>query len=283
MMMQQIVLSHFQTAPILQARRGSKTSVTVSPDLNLTTVEVAIGAEGVLFPGGERLTWEDAKKISRSENSCFVLKDTVLEKIRVFSEETNRLYSLMPTERAPTLLISGVPMHRIKDTDPHADTLNKIKTIAPIHGRALDTATGLGYTAIEAAKSAEQVITLERDVTVLEIARLNPWSRALFENARIAQMLGDSFEIVPTLERESFTRIVHDPPRFSLAGDLYSEEFYRQLYRVLKRGGRIFHYIGDLESKSGRNIARGVMERLGRAAFTRVIPQPAAFGVVAYK
>ena len=83
-------------------------------------------------------------------------------------------------------------------------------------------------------------------------------------------------------EDESFTCIIHDPPTFSLAGDLYSGEFYRQLHRRLRRKGRLFHYIGDLESRSGRNVARGVVRRLQEAGFARVVRRPRAFGVVAY-
>jgi len=163
------------------------------------------------------------------------------------------------------------------------DTLKKVATLAPIVGRVLDTATGLGYTAIEAAKTAEQVVTIELDPGAQEIAQLNPWSRALFDNPKISQIMGDAFEIVPTFEDNSFSRILHDPPVFSLAGELYSGAFYRQLFRILQRGGRLFHYIGDLNSKSSGTIAKGVIRRLQEAGFTRVVRRPEAFGVVAYK
>jgi predicted methyltransferase len=52
---------------------------------------------------------------------------------------------------------------------------------------------------------------------------------------------------------------------------------------VLKRKGRLFHYIGDLESRSGRNVARGVVRRLQDAGFSRIARKPGAFGVAAYK
>jgi hypothetical protein len=95
--------------------------------------------------------------------------------------------------------------------------------------------------------------------------------------------MGDSFEEIEKLDSGTFARIIHDPPAFSLAGDLYSGEFYRELFRVLGRGGRLFHYIGDLESKSGRNVARGAARRLAEAGFSRVVRRPEAFGLVAYK
>jgi predicted methyltransferase len=189
----------------------------------------------------------------------------------------------MPTGRAPTLLISGIPMHRVKGIDPHRDTLQKIRTVAPITGRVLDTCTGLGYTAIEAAKTADQVVTIELDPTVLEVARLNPWSRQLFDQPKIQQIVGDAFDVIDTLGDGSFSRIIHDPPMFGLAGDLYSGHFYRDLFRVLQRKGRLFHYVGDLASRSGRNVVKGVSRRLGEAGFSRIVRKPQAFGVVAYK
>ncbi|MBA2678130.1 MAG: spermine synthase, partial [Ktedonobacteraceae bacterium] len=75
----------------------------------------------------------------------------------------------------------------------------------------------------------------------------------------------------------------HVPPVFNQAGELYSGVFYRELYRVLKRGGRLFHYIGDLNSKSSGTVTRGALKRLQEAGFKKVVRRPEAFGVVAYK
>ncbi|MGB8643921.1 MAG: methyltransferase [Anaerolineae bacterium] len=277
------VLSHYQVAPLLQARQQGRAAATSSLDLGLSQVEVTLTADSVLFPGEIRLTWGQLEQVARAENNCFLVGESSLDKIQRFSEETNRLYTLFPTGGAPTMLISGIPMHRIKDTDPHRDTLAKVKTIAPLTGRVLDTATGLGYTAVAAAATADAVITVELDPTASEIARLNPWSQALFDHPKIERRIGDSYDEIETFADGTFSRIIHDPPMFNLAGDLYSLDFYRQAWRVLKRGGRMFHYIGDLESKSGRNVVRGVLNRLQQAGFTRVVRHPEAFGVVAYK
>ncbi len=279
-----LVLSHVQVRPLLAARQADQPTATCSPDLGMSTVEVALEKEGVRFPNGVLVRWEDLEAIAADENGCFwVDEEGHIHRIQRFSEYTNRLYTLMPTRTAPTMLVSGIPMHRIKGIDPLRDTLLKIKTIAPVRGRVLDTATGLGYTAIEAAKTADEVITVELDPAVLEIARLNPWSQALFEVSRIKQVVGDVAEVIETFEDQTFDRIVHDPPAFSLAGELYGSAFYRQLHRVLKPGGRLFHYVGDPESKSGRTVTRGVLRRLREAGFRRVVQRPRAFGVVAYK
>lgn len=282
-MIEPIVLSYVQVEPLLKARQQGQTSIEVSPDLGLTTVNAKLTFEDVAFPSGESLDWRSVEKISKSEVNCFILEDSTIKPIQVFSEYTNRVCSLMPTRGAPSMLIAGFVMHRIKDIDPIQDTRRKIAAISPIVGRVLDTATGLGYTAIEASKTADEVITIELDPGVQEIARLNPWSRALFQNPKIHQLMGDAYEIVQTFEDESFSRIIHDPPTFSLAGELYSGAFYQQLFRVLKRGGRLFHYIGDPKSKASGGITKGALRRLHEAGFSRVVRRPEAYGAVAYK
>lgn len=278
-----IVLSYRQAQELLIARGSGDSVAEVSPDLGISIVSVSLTDEGVIFPQDDEVCWMKIEQIKKDEMHCFVVQNGEIQAIQVFSETTNRMCSLLPTKRTPTMLIAGFTMHRIVDIDPMQDTLKKIATIAPIMGRVLDTATGLGYTAIEAAKTADEVITIELDPGAQEIARNNPWSRALFTNPKIEQIMGDAFEIVPTFEDNYFTRIIHDPPIFSLAGELYSGLFYRDLYRVLRSGGRLFHYIGDLNSKSGGTVTRGVLRRLQEAGFTRIVKRPEAFGVVVYK
>lgn len=280
-----IVLSHYELKPLLKSHQQGHLSATapISPDLGLSTVQVGVSPEGVRFPTGDELDWPSIEEIVRSETKCFHLQGSTLTEIRVFSEVTGRVCSLYPTGGAPTMVIAGFPMHRIKGTDPHQDTLQKVRAAAPIVGHVLDTATGLGYTAIEAAHTASQITTIELDPASLEIASLNPWSQALFNNPKITQLLGNSFDLIQTFPDAHFTRIIHDPPTFSLAGELYSGEFYRHCYRALTRGGRLFHYIGNLKSGEGSQVSRGVVKRLKESGFTRIAPKPEAFGVVAYK
>jgi predicted methyltransferase len=278
-----IVLSHFEIAPLLKARQEGRTPATISPDLGLTTIEVALSPEGVTFPTGDELNWRAAEEIARSQTKCFHLQGSTLSEIRVFSDLTDRVCSLYPTGGCPTMVIGGFPMHRIKETDPHKDTLQKVRAAAPVVGNVLDTTTGLGYTAIEAARTASHVTTIELDPASLQVARLNPWSQPLFDNPKITQLIGNSFDAIQTFPDASFTRIIHDPPTFSLAGELYSGEFYRHCYRVLTRGGRLFHYTGNLKSGEGSQVSRGAIKRLKEAGFTRIVPKYEAFGVVAFK
>jgi uncharacterized protein len=281
--MKEVILSHFQAQELLDARKQGLQQIPVSLDLGRTCREVRLDEGAVYLKDDLMIGWERVVAMAESPSSCFVIEAEGYRTIQFYSEETERVYSLYPTVGAPSMLVSGIPMHRIKDTDPNKDTMEKIRVIKPMVGQVLDTATGLGYTAILAARTAEHVTTIELDPAVLEVCKLNPWSQELFDNPKITQMVGDSFDIVMGMEAGSFTRVVHDPPVISLAGDLYSSDFYRELYRVMRNHSRLFHYVGDPESKSGKNITGGVTRRLEQVGFRLVRRVPGAFGVVAEK
>lgn len=278
-----IVLSHYQARPLLDAREAGWSVVEISPDLNLTTVEVAVSPDGVTFPTGEWLSWSLVEEIAAETNKCFDVRDGAIQEIRVFSEETNWVRTLYPTTSAPTTLVSGMLMHRVLNSNPYHDTLQKIKAARPVDGRVLDTATGLGYTAIEAAKTASSVLTVELDPAALELARMNPWSQALFDDPVIQQRIGHTWDVVEELDDATFSCIIHDPPTISLGGDLYDGDFYEELFRVLKDGGRLFHYIGDPASHGIQTLEKGITARLRAAGFKKVVRKPRAFGVTAYK
>ena len=279
-----LVLSHVQAQPLLQARAAGLDQARCSPDLNRTVLTVTLTSRGVQFPQGPLVPWEVVESIAADENGCYTIgPDGTTDRIQAFSEVTGRLVTLYPTARAPTLLLSGVPMHRIKGVDPWEDTRRKLRALGKVKGRVLDTATGLGYTAIQLAATAQQVDTIELDPAVIAVAQKNPWSQELFTAPHIVRHQGDAYDIVADFPDGTFAAILHDPPAFSLAGHLYGADFYRELYRVLRSGGRLFHYVGDPQSKSGRNITRGVMDRLRQVGFRQIRPRPGAFGVVAHK
>jgi predicted methyltransferase len=66
--------------------------------------------------------------------------------------------------------------------------------------------------------------------------------------------------------------VLHDPPRFGIAGELYAQSFYDQLARVLRPRGSLFHYTGTPNRlTSGRDVPNEVAVRLRRAGFTTSI------------
>jgi len=278
-----LILSHFQVQPLLKLRASIPAKVEISTDLGLSKTHFTLAQEGLVLPDSESLTWSLLEEIAANPNSCFTWDGEKLGKAAFFSEQSGRVYSLYPTPAAPSMLVSGIPMHRIKGTTPDRDTQEKLKAAGIPHGAALDTCTGLGYTAIAAARTANRVLTIELDPAVLQLASLNPWSAELFNNPRIEQRLDDSSQVLEQLGNGAFSWILHDPPMLALAGELYGIDYYRQLFRLLRPGGRLFHYIGDPESTSGARVTRGVIQRLALAGFRDIQRRPRAFGVAALK
>src|SRR3712207_3710851 len=103
-----IVLSHYQAAPLLKARKAGDRSAVTSPDLGLTRVDVELTEEGVRFPDGAWVSWPSLEKTAKSDTKCFLVEeDGSVWDIQFFSETTSWVRSLMPTEGAPTMLVSG--------------------------------------------------------------------------------------------------------------------------------------------------------------------------------
>ena len=191
-------------------------------------------------------------------------------------------YKLVPTKDAPTIEISGIRMHVTKDMTPMKDTEKKIEVVMPLKGIVLDTCMGLGYTAILASKNADFVFTCEKDKNVIEVAMHNPWSAELFNNKKISIINTSVFEQIKLFKDGMFDAVVHDPPRLTLATELYSLEFYKEIFRVLKKRGKLYHYTGNPGGKN-RNIdlAGNAMNRLRKAGFSNV--KRAHYGVMAVK
>ena len=261
----------------------SKGEVRLNLDLRKTnrTFVVKVEEDKIVLPDGSEVEKEIIEKIAKDDGTVYFVKDGHVFKAAIAGEH---YYKLVPTV-PPTIEINGIRMHRTKDVNPLQDTLNKVNTVKPKEGETvLDTCMGLGYTAIEAAKRGAYVITVEKDKNVIELARINPWSRELFRGGKIQIIHGDVFEVVKRFNDGSFDVIIHDPPRFSLAGHLYSGEFYEELFRILKPGGRLFHYVGDPGKKYRRkDLQKGVMERLRRVGFIGVKRAKEALGIVARK
>jgi hypothetical protein len=195
------------------------------------------------------------------------------EKLQFYSDKTRRFYQLLPTKTIPTIRISGVPMHRFAKIDPLTDTLLKIKAARP-KGVVLDSCMGLGYTAIYSAKqkSVEKVFTFEKDENVLEVAKNNSASSELFTNKKIILENKDVRDAIIKFEDNFFDSIIHDPPTFPIAPELYSENFYKELFRVLKNDGRLWHYCpnpGKLKGK-GEAFKNSIKNKLSNAGFKAV-------------
>ncbi|MCX8189965.1 MAG: RsmD family RNA methyltransferase [Candidatus Diapherotrites archaeon] len=178
------------------------------------------------------------------------------------------VYKLLQTPDWPALMIDGILMHRIKGTSPKKDAEDKIALLKIRGGNVLDICTGLGYTAIIASHYADYVVTIEKDKEVIRIARKNPASEELFNSKKISLIEGDATKVIKKFQNEFFDYIIHDPPTFARAGELYSGSFYKELFRVLRYKGVLFHYTGlPCERYRKKSLRKGIIERLRAAGF----------------
>ena len=266
-----MILTHHQAKELLEAGKKGLKEAEISLDLYKNLSKVKIQNNEFIFPDNQKLNEFQLKKPIKDDNVCFLIRDNSLVKIHLFSDETNKFYKLVPTKDAPTIEISGIRMHATKDMTPMEDTKRKIESIAPIHGIVLDTCMGMGYTAIASSKLADFVMTCERDENVLEIAKYNPWSQELFNNKKISVLKTNVFDKIKVFKSQMFDVVIHDPPRLTLATELYSLEFYKQVFRVLKNNGKLYHYTGSPGSKFRHiNLIGNVSKRLKQAGFKSI-------------
>jgi uncharacterized protein len=178
------------------------------------------------------------------------------------------LIKLVPTDWGPpTFEIDGIKMLPTARVSPYADAERKVRLIQPRGRVVLDTCGGLGYFAAWCVHGqAAQVLSYEKNADVIWLRSLNPWSPALGGVLTLTQ--GDITEQITILPARSVDAILHDPPRFGIAGELYSQAFYDQLARVIRRRGRLFHYAGTPNRlTSQRNVPLEVARRLRHAGF----------------
>jgi len=277
-----MLIDSFEAEKILIAYNQGKKSVKVYFDLGFTEKNVNL-SKGKVEINNFTYDIEVIKKLAK--NPAVFLIEKKPKKIAFFDQA---YYKLEPLENAaPTIEIDGIRMHRTKNMTPLEDARKKIEMIdITANEYVLDICTGLGYTAIVSYRRNARVTTIEKDHNVIEIAEYNPYSADLFkgvEQEEIKLILEDAHLAIKSLDAESFDAILHDPPRFSFAGELYSEEFYKELFRVLRKNGRLLHYVGKPGSKyRGKDFVKGVQNRLSNVGF-RVKRTPDGESVLGYK
>jgi uncharacterized protein len=252
------------------ARDGHATlECSLDLDLSTTTVEIA----------GSEWRWQERTypilDVCR-EHTVYHRPGEHFEPVARFATS---LIKLVPTEWGPpTFEIDGIKMLPTSQVSPWEDARRKIALIKPRGKVILDTCGGLGYFAAWCLRGeAARVMSFEKNADVMWLRSVNPWSPAA--DSRLTLTHGDIVEQIALLETDSVDAALHDPPRFGIAGELYSQLIYEQLARVLKPAGRLFHYTGAPNRKaSGRELSAEVANRLRCAGFTA---SPSGDGVLA--
>jgi len=265
----------------LEAITKRLSTVRLSTDLNLSEQEFSLCDRSLVLDEENRLSIDELKQIVKKTGKIYLCRDGDIVPLE---DRSAGYYKLVPTAGAPLLEISGVKMHISKGTDPCASASAMAKQVVRSGDRVLDCCSGLGYAAIAAHRlGAKDVLCIELSTEVMGLRAQNPWSHDLDQEG-ITQRQGSSFEMIGPMSASSFDSVIHDPPRFSLAGELYSEDFYRELFRVLNQGGRLFHYTGNPhQAKKGTSFVDGVVRRLKAVGFQRVKKVEHLMGVSAQK
>ncbi|HWA12715.1 MAG TPA: hypothetical protein VHA15_06460 [Burkholderiales bacterium] len=245
--------------------RKAAASVECSLDLGRTTTTVAVEEAGWSWQG-VRYPWMDkcrARTIYHWDGAAW-------QPVQRFGQS---LVKLVPTRwGTPVFEIDGVKMLVSEKLSPWRDAEAKVALVEPRGKDILDTCGGLGYFAAWCLQGgARRIVSFEKDPDVRWLRGLNPWSPAA--GGALSLTEGDVAVEVEKLGDASFDAILHDPPRFGLAGELYSQAFYDQLARVIRPRGRLFHYTGTPNKlTSGRDVPKEVEKRLKRAGFaTRAV------------
>jgi len=242
------------------AARAGASAVECSLDLDRSTTTVAVGDKGWLWRG-QRFPWMETcrdRTIYHWEGETF----------QPVARYTTSLIKLVPTHWGPpTFEIDGIKMLPTAQVSPYADAERKVGLIQPRGKVILDTCAGLGYFAAWCVRcQATQVLSYEKNPDVIWLRGFNPWSPEIGSGLTLTQ--GDITEHIALLSSGSVDAILHDPPRFGIAGELYSQVFYDHLARVLRRKGKLFHYTGTPNKiAGGRDVPREVAKRLRHAGF----------------
>ena len=249
------ILSSDSIRKIQQAMKNKRKEVAVSLDLGKTIIKIPVIEEGPLIEGNTiRLP-----KVRDKDKSCYLIKGKSIEKMQYMSEVTGEFYKLIPTSGRPLLQISGTSMHK----QPFVERIEKEQ----LRGNVLDAGTGLGYTAMIAAKTAKQVITIEHDPTVIELQKLSPWSQELFTRKNITRLEGEAPNFIKNFDKESFDNVIYDAGTPRSSGLFFSTEHYAETYHVLKRNGKLYHYLPRPQIEQGRDFAKAIIERLEELRF----------------
>ncbi len=262
---------------LLGARDGGADCLECSLDLGRSRCRVELAGRQWIAAGQAYPYLEDCR-----ERTVYHWSDAAFHPLQRFGKG---LIKLVPTPWGPpTFEIDGVKMLPSAQVSPYADAASKVALVEPRGKTILDTCGGLGYFAACALDArAARVLTFEINPDVLWLRRHNPWSPDYLPAAAVAAAepgagaappplqltVGDVRAHLPALAAESVDAVLHDPPRFALAGELYAQAFYDELARVLRPGGRLFHYTGAPNRVSrGRDLPGEVLRRLQSAGFS---------------
>ena len=178
-----------------------------------------------------------------------------------------------------TLYSSKYSEHYHSVSGAYTEALEKyIKPLEIKNGdKILDFCFGLGYNSFLALNmfSNLEILALENDENILKEIENFPYPIKINKTAEIYRniykkrmikdkkgnililIFGDAKETVKKLNLEYFDNVLFDPFSFKKAPELWSEEIFSYMYKVLKRGGKLATF----------SCAKVVRENMKKAGF----------------
>ena len=258
------------TSPVFEtlrrAQRKGQATISASFDLGRSEQTATLSAAGFEL-GGFTYPWPEKIR----DRTVYYFDGESFEALSRFGQYG--LIKLVPTDwGVPTFEIDGIKMLPSAKVSPLEDARTKVALVQPAGKVVLDTCGGMGYFAQSCLEAGvAKILSTERNEDVLWLRTHNPWSPdpdSDFAAGRLQLTHGDVTSHILSVADASVDAVLHDPPRFGIAGELYSLDFYRQLARVIKPGGKLFHYTGAPNKlTSGRDVPAEVAGRVVQAGF----------------
>lgn len=265
------ILSSEDLRKISKAISEGRRQIEINFDLNFSNEKekVELFENGIIFQNKKI----EIPQIREDDKSCYLIVDDKIELVQYSSGEG--IYKLVPTSFRPIMQISGTSMHK-------QEFIERIER-SKLYGKILDSGTGLGYTAIMAGKSAKQVVTIEIDEQVIEMQKINPFSQWLFKNKKIERIQGDLTKEIKKFQDREFNFIILDGGTPRSSGDFFSPRNYEQVFRVLRFGGKLYHYVPNYHINRGEDFAGKISNILKKVGFKKIIRDAEGSYLVAWK
>lgn len=237
-----------------KAKKENKKEITLSLDLGLTKKTISVDNLSSIISNCPKIRNEDIVFYDENKKMGF--------KLQIANE--NGICSLRKDfkESKPVLYINAVKMNVSKDFGIDGYNENVIKNLQlKKTDFVLEICTGAGYKTILLVEKAKKVISVEKSEDVLELMKYNPYTKDLQNKTNLEIINIDAIKFVRNT-KEKFDKILHDPPTYKFAPELYTEKFYKDLFLISENGCIFFHYTGNPGNKfRGTDIIKATVER----------------------
>lgn len=241
-----------------QIKASAGFNLFISIDLNHTDnlidfdiEEVEKDGKEVIVCTSDNIKFQFDADIKLKKEFIYISEDGCLDKLILY-DDYDRPYVLKPTSNYPDVMLNSNLMYENDPKKIISDELKLIKRCKSkpnekgnsknIFGNILLTDFKLGYLCKELAKISNSVKTFQEVDQLIELSKINPYTKSLFELDNIEFVADDLVEGIKGFEENSLSLIIQNN-RIGDDDRLFSLSFFNECYRVMKPGAKmiIFH------------------------------------------